>query len=286
MKRPSKGTLRLLAFFGVGFVLSVFAGIAWALQNEISVSAILGFPVLILCSQGCFWGIALPLAGKTPPWHLVAAVVTIVSVIYCVQWIEVEDNTIIATLLAIVLMQMLCACIPAFVLRAIGFRLTTDTNDTQPLIQGILLAQGAIAPKPAGEEKRRFQFLLRTLFSWTSASAVLLSAYSVLTLSPVWPEIVSYFRDPGLPSYVVFLSVVVSPFCLWLVFSDELLRWRFLAFLLANVIALIITFFGMIIPSLMDLELLIIPLFLAEISLLLWLLLARASGFRLLRTTV
>ena len=275
MKQPSKGTLRLLAILGIGLVPSVFAGIIWALQNEVSVSAILGFPLVMLCSQGCFWGIVLPLVGKMPQWNLVAAVVAVVGAIYCVQWLEVEDHTIIATMLAIVLMQMLCACIPAFVLRAIGFRLTTDTNDTQPLIRGILLAQGAIASKPTDEENRRFQFLLRTLFYWTSASAVLLSAYSVLTFSPVWSEIVSYFRDPGLPSYVVFVSVAVSPFCLWLVFSDELLRWRFLAFLLTNVIALIITLFGMS-----------ILLFLAEISLLLWLLLARASGFRLLRTTV
>ena len=223
----------------------------------------------------CLWGIVLPLVGKMPPWHLVAAVVAIVGVIYGMQLIGTSRDDYIESGLAIFIVQMLCASIPAFIFRAIGFRLTADTNDTQPLplIQGILLAQGVIASKPA---QRPFQFSLRTLFSWTSAAAVLLSAFSVLfTIFPCSHIILD---SESLATSII--TVFVSSFNLWLVFWDGFLNRRIMAFILISAVAVIIMFFGMIHPVG------IVLLFLLELSTLFWLVLVRASGFRLRRTTV
>ena len=293
MKQRLQGTLRLLAIFGLGLVLTVLAYFSGPLLGrgrggcEGFGAMIIWYAIIavVLYSQGFLWGIVLPLVVKMPQWHLVAAVAALVAAICCVGLQGPYSTAPVASGFEYVLVQVLCACIPAFILRAIGFRLINDTNDTQPLIRGMLLSQGAISSEPTDEERRRFQFSLRTLFSWTSALAVLFSTFSVLSFSPAWPRIVSEFsRSEGL-LFMVFMPFVMSPFCLWLVFWDKLLKWRVLAFLLANATALIVIFFGRMVLLLNDPFLIVLSLP-VELILLFWLFLVRASGFRLRRTAV
>ncbi len=214
MERFSKDGLRLTAVIAVAITPIVLVVSALLLQNELSKHLSMFFPLfMLLCSQGCFLGIVLPLVGKMPPWHLVAIVAAMVGTIYFIQLLDGPNAIAAASVIVFLLMQMLCACGPTFFMRTLGFRLTSDANDPRILIRQILLFKGAVADDDVDEKKQQFQFYLRTLFSWTSALAVLLSSYSVLAYSIRWQEIANLLGENMF--MIVVSAVISSPFCLW-----------------------------------------------------------------------
>jgi hypothetical protein len=132
--------------------------------------------VALLPGQGTLLGIWAALGGKATPWRLVAAVVGVAGCVRLMQAIDPQNQT--GTWIFIAFAQMVPVATLLMVAHFLGTELTVPS---------------AFHPPQPGEPHPRWaQFSLRSLFSWTTAMALLLgSLHCLLGESLRW-----MFRDP------------------------------------------------------------------------------------------
>ncbi|MBN2294763.1 MAG: hypothetical protein JXM70_20205 [Pirellulales bacterium] len=230
----------------------------------------------LLCSHGILLGIVLPLSAKAVPWRLVVVAGAMVGGIYVAQLLG-EDKICLSFI--ILFTQMLCTSVMGFILRGLGFQLRTDCyTERMRFNQSMLALVSSTRTIDVRAIQERYQFLLRTLFCWTLALALLmslLSLFGVLVPKHVW---VDCLKGECL------LFVVIPVVCAWMVWEGLGEGWRSLPTIILFVVCacvVLMSFLGWVMsdrfsrPAAMDVKI--------GALLVVWLIFVRLIGLRLCR---
>jgi len=193
----------------------------------------LGFTMFAMAPcHGSLLAVWIALGGRATPWRLVAAVLGVAGWLWVLNWFPDSDGysriTQLELLTVILAAEMFLLSGLLMLARLLGLELTNTLRGGRPSGPLVLARPSGLEPDDAShgdptqavadDDGQWVQFSLRTLMSWTTAVAVLLST---LRYCP-WRLVEDVFRDPSILAAILGGSVITALGALWIALG---VRW-------------------------------------------------------------